>query len=98
VQLVVDHPGPGDPATMAALTAIRALPTALRDEVAGVAAPDPEDITMALVDGTVVRWGGAEESAAKASALAALVGQVAAGTLEPAATIDVSTPESVVLR
>jgi cell division protein FtsQ len=98
VQLVVDSPGPGDPATMAALTAIRALPAALRDQVAGVAAPDPDDISMALVDGTVVRWGDAAKSPAKASALAALLGQIAAGTLEPAATIDVSAPESVVLR
>ncbi len=98
VALVVDDPGPGDPATMAALTAIRALPRALADQVAGVAAPSPDDLSMALVDGTVVEWGTAEESPAKAGALAALVDQIASGALEPATTIDVTVPEAVVLR
>jgi cell division protein FtsQ len=83
---------------MAALTAIRALPRGLADQVAGVAAPSPEDLSMALVDGTVVEWGTADESVAKAGALAALVDQIASGTLEPAATIDVTVPEAVVLR
>jgi cell division protein FtsQ len=98
VPLVVDDPGPGDPATMAALTAIRALPRDLRDQVGGVAAPGPGEISMVLVDGTVVEWGSADESAAKASALDALVGRIAAGALEPAETIDVTAPEAVVLR
>jgi len=98
VALVVEDPGPGDPATMAALTAIRALPRGLLGQVAGVAAPSPEDISMALVDGTVVEWGTAEQSPAKASALDALVGQIASGALEPAGTIDVTVPEAVVLR
>ena len=98
VALVVDDPGPGDPSTMAALTAIRALPRSLLGQVDGVAAPSPEDISMALVDGTVVEWGTAEQSPAKASALEALVGQIASGALEPATTIDVTVPEAVVLR
>jgi cell division protein FtsQ len=98
VQLVVDDPGPGDPATMAALTAIGTLPRGLLDEVSGVAAPAPDDISIALADGTVVEWGSAEESPAKASALDALVDQMASGALEPAGTIDVTVPEAVVLR
>ena len=98
VQLVVDDPGPGDPATMAALTAIRALPDDLRDRVAGVAVDEPDDISMALDDGTVVQWGSAGDSPAKADALSALVEQLDSGALEPAETIDVSTPEAVVLR
>ncbi len=98
VALVVDDPGPGDPSTMAALTAIRALPRSLLGQIAGVAAPSPEDISMALVDGTVVEWGTAEQSPAKASALDALVDQLASGALEPASTIDVTVPEAVVLR
>ena len=98
VALVVDDPGPGDPSTMAALTAIRALPRDLLGQVAGVAAPSPDAISMALVDGTVVEWGTAEQSPAKAGALAALVDQIASGALEPAATIDVTVPEAVVLR
>jgi cell division protein FtsQ len=98
VQLVVDDPGPDDPATAAALVVIGALPGPLREQVAGVAVPDPEEITMALTDGTVVRWGSAEDSPAKASALEAVVDQIASGALEPAATIDVSAPQAVVLR
>jgi cell division protein FtsQ len=98
LQLVVDDPGPGDPATMAALTAIGALPPGLADRIAGVAAPSPEDLSMVLADGTVVEWGSAEESTAKASALEALVDQIAARKLEPAETIDVTVPEAVVLR
>jgi cell division protein FtsQ len=98
VPLVVDGPGPGDPATTAALTAIRALPRGLRDQVAEVAAPSPDGISMVLVDGTVVAWGSAEDSPAKAAALTALVDQIASGALEPAAEIDVTAPEAVVLR
>jgi cell division protein FtsQ len=45
-----------------------------------------------------VRWGGPEESDRKGAALAALLEQLADGGLEPAATIDVSTPAAVVLR
>ena len=98
VPLVVDEPGPGDPATMAALTAIEALPRDFLDQVGGVAVPAPDEISMVLVDGTVVEWGSAEESPAKAGALAALVDQIASGALESAETIDVTVPEAVVLR
>jgi cell division protein FtsQ len=98
VPLVVDEPGPDDPATAAALTAIQALPRGLLDQVAGVAAPSPDGISMVLVDGTVVEWGSAEDSPAKAGALDALVDQIASGALEPATEIDVTAPEAVVLR
>ena len=46
----------------------------------------------------VVRWGGPEDSDRKAAALGALLEELAGDDLEPAATIDVSTPEAVVLR
>jgi cell division protein FtsQ len=98
VELVVADPGPGDPDTMAAVTAIRAMPPGLLAQVVEVRAPAPDAIALSLVDGTQVRWGDAERSAAKAAALDALVGQIAAGTLEPAAMIDVTVPGAVVLR
>ena len=98
VPLDVAAPGPGDPATMAALTAVEALPTGLRKKVASVAATEAGELTVTLTDHTLVRWGGPERSERKAAALAALIGQFAHGDLEPAATIDVSTPEDVVLR
>jgi cell division protein FtsQ len=98
VPLDVANPGPEDAATIAGLTAVGALPSGLRDQVALVAAPKADDIVVTLTDGTVVRWGGPEQSAAKAKALTALLDQIAAGTVDPAATIDVSAPEAVVLR
>jgi cell division protein FtsQ len=98
VPLEVATPGPGDPATMAGLTAVEALRGALRDQVAVVRAASAEDIVLTLTDGTVVPWGGAEQSGAKAKALAALLEQIASGGLEPAGTIDVSAPDAVVLR
>jgi cell division protein FtsQ len=98
VPLEVADRGPDDPATLAGVEAVGALPAALRDEVTVARAGSPDDISLTLTDGTAVRWGGPEESAAKASALAGLLDQVASGSLEPATTIDVSTPDAVVLR
>ena len=98
VPIDVAEPGPGDPATMAALAAVEALPAELRRDVAAAAATSAEDVSLTLTDGTLVRWGGPEESDRKATALAALIEQLAEGGLEPAATIDVSTPKAVVLR
>jgi cell division protein FtsQ len=98
VPVKVASPGPGDPATMAALTAVEALSAGLRGQVASVAATTPDDITLTLTDGTLVRWGGPEKSGRKGDALAAVIGQLAKGALDPATTIDVSAPEAVVLR
>ena len=98
VPLDVANPGPRDPATRAGLAAVGALPSGLRGKVSVVAAPKADDIEVTLADGTLVRWGGPEQSAAKAKALAALLDQIAAGTIDPAGTIDVSAPEAVVLR
>jgi cell division protein FtsQ len=98
IPLEVTDPGPGDPATMAALAAVEALPADVRKDVASVAAGTAEDISLTLTDGTAVQWGGSEESEKKGAALAALLQQLADEKLEPAGTIDVSTPEAVVLR
>jgi cell division protein FtsQ len=98
VPLDVASPGPRDPATRAALTAIEALSTQLRGQVASVAATTPDDITLTLTDGTLVRWGGPEKSGRKGDALEAVIGQLAKGALDPATTIDVSAPEAVVLH
>jgi cell division protein FtsQ len=98
VPLDVAEPGPDDPPTMAALGALVALPPDVRAEVTAAAAASAEDITLTLDDGTAVRWGTAEETPAKASALAAVLAQFESGALEPAGLIDVSTPSAVVLR
>lgn len=98
VPLAVEEPGPDDEETAAALAAISALPADLREQVALVEAPATEDVVLVLTDGTIVRWGSADESGEKAEVLAALLEQVAAGTLEPAAELDLSVPAAVVLR
>lgn len=102
VSLAVPDPGPRDPATRAALAAVVALPPALRGEVASVSATTGRDVTLALdsppAPATTVLWGSGDGSAAKASALAALLDQMRGGALGRAATVDVSTPGAVVLR
>jgi cell division protein FtsQ len=98
VPLDVAAPGPGDPATMAALEALVALPGEVRDGIDGATVAGPEDITLTLTDGTLVRWGGPAESATKATVLTALLDRISDGDLEPAGTIDLSTPDAVVLR
>ena len=98
VPLDVADPGPEDRATRAALAALVALPEDVRGDVTGARATSPEDVTLTLEDGTTVLWGSAEEAGDKAAVLVALLGQLQAGTLEPAGTIDVSAPSAVVLR
>ena len=98
VPLDVSSPGPGDAATMAGLAAVEAMSKDLRSKVTSVAVPTADDIALTLTDGTLVRWGGPEQSDRKGSALAAVLEQVADEKLDPAATIDVSTPGDVVLR
>jgi cell division protein FtsQ len=98
VPVTVAHPGPGDPATGAALSAVAALPAAVRSDVRDVAATAAGEITLTLQDATLVRWGTAELSPAKGAALAGIVQQIRAGALAGAHVIDVSTPQAVVLR
>lgn len=98
VPLDVASPGAGDPATMAGLAAVEAMSADVRKQVASVAVPSTQEITLTLTDGMLVHWGGPEESARKNDALAAVLDQLAGEKLDPASTIDVSTPEDVVLR
>ena len=98
VPLDVATPGPEDRTTLAGVAAIAALPSAVRGQVAAAAASSPDDITLTLADGTVVRWGDGSEPEAKSAALVGLLQQIGSGALEPAGTIDVSTPDAVVLR
>jgi cell division protein FtsQ len=98
VPLDVADPGPEDPPTMAAIGALTALPADVRDQIDSAAATSAEDISLTLDDGTVVRWGTSEETEKKAAALTAVLEQIAADAIEPAGTIDVSTPDAVVLR
>jgi cell division protein FtsQ len=98
VSLEVADPGPEDPATRAALAALVALPEDVRVDLADARATSAEDVTLTLEDGTTVLWGSDERADDKADALVALLVQLESGALEPAGTIDVSTPAAVVLR
>jgi cell division protein FtsQ len=99
VRLEVPHPGPGDPATAAALSAIAALPADVRGRVVRATAdPDGEEVALRLADDTSVTWGSAADSPQKAAVLTGLLQQIDAGRLEPAGTLDVSEPGAVVLR
>ena len=98
VPLSVPRAGPDDATTAAALGALVALPADVRGEVTGVTADSPDDVTLALTDGRTVLWGSAEATPRKARVLAGLLDQIDAGTLDGADTLDVSTPDAVVLR
>ncbi|MCW2699794.1 MAG: cell division protein FtsQ [Blastococcus sp.] len=98
IPLDVADPGPDDAPTMAALGALVSLPPDVREQVGAASATSAEDVSLTLADGTLVRWGSAEDTPAKASALAGVLAQIAVEALEPADTIDVSSPHAVVLR
>jgi cell division protein FtsQ len=89
--LEVENPGPGDPATKAAL----AVMTSLRPEVAGqvgrISAPSVAAITLTLTDGRVVVWGTTDRTEEKALKLGALLTQ-------PGQTYDVSSPDLPTVR
>jgi cell division protein FtsQ len=98
VALDVADPGPDDPATEAALSAIVALPDRVRERLVEVTARSPREITLRLDGGTTVLWGSGDKAAEKATVLTALLQQIESGSLEAAGTLDVSTPGAVVLR
>jgi cell division protein FtsQ len=82
---------PEDPATRAALAALTALTAQVAKQVTVVRAPTPESVTLALTRNRTVLWGGAEQPAAKAAVLAALLRR-------PGTRYDVSTPSVVTVR
>jgi cell division protein FtsQ len=98
VPLDVRTPKAGDRAFTAGLAALASLPRGVRSDVVSARATTAEDVTLTLADGTTVLWGDGADSEAKGRVLSSLLGQIAAGTLDPADTIDVSAPDSVVLR
>lgn len=85
-RLVTAHPGPGDPATKAALTAMAALPDTLRAQVKTISARSISDITLTLLDRRVVQWGSDSDSARKAAITVPLLSQ-------SGHTYDVSSPD-----
>ena len=84
-------PGAGDPATVAALRTAASLPPPLLAKVARFRVPSPFDITLVLTDGREVFWGTAEDQAAKAAVLPAVL-------TRPGQHFDISDPTLVSVR
>jgi cell division protein FtsQ len=82
----VDHPGPSDPPTRAALEVMTALRPEVVGQVSRVAAPSVASVTLTLTDGRTVVWGTTDRTEEKAEKLAALLTQ-------PGHVYDVSSPD-----
>jgi cell division protein FtsQ len=98
--LTIDAPSAGDPTVRAAVAVVAALPAAVRKDVVAMTAPSIAGIRLQLRDGSTVIWGGPEDSARKARALAVLLQQskAKAGAHKARAHVyDVSTPGFVTL-
>lgn len=84
-------PGPGDPATKAALTVLAALPPWLRDPLVALVADAPTRVRLELTDRRTVVWGDATENEAKIRVLQFT-------KIPPDKTLDVSAPGVVLER
>ena len=82
----VEHPGPADPPTKAALEVMTALRPEVVAQVSRVGAPSVSSVTLILSDGRTVVWGTTDRTAEKAEKLAALLTQ-------PGRVYDVSSPD-----
>jgi len=86
--LIQLDPGTADPATFRSAAAVAAaLPPALVAQVVAISASSPDGVSLALVGGARVRWGGSDRSADKAQVLHALLAH-------RARIYDVSAPDA----
>ena len=81
----------GDPDLAAAAAVLGELPAWLRQSVASVTAPAPDQVTLRLTRGITVLWGGTDRAGAKARELTALM-------QAHLRYYDVSAPGSVLAR
>jgi cell division protein FtsQ len=77
---------PQDPATVAAVTVLGAIPKQLKAQVTQVSAATRGDVRLTLADGRVIKWGNAKNNPRKAAVLAPLL-------TRPGKVYDVATPE-----
>ncbi len=102
--LTVPRVGTDDPATMAAVAVLAALPAQVRTQVLTVEVPAPRDgtppdaagqlspqVTLELTEDREIRWGAAERAADKAAVLLPLLAQTGR-------RYDVSSPELPTIR
>jgi len=97
---VLPAPEPGErldaPEIRAGLSVWRSLPKKIKADVASVVAPSRQRIALALHDGTLIRYGGADHRDAKNEVLLALFRRLAAEG-RGVTYIDVSVPTSPAL-
>ncbi len=94
--IIVGSGAAGDPPFAAAVRVLLALPATLLPQVDSVTAKTQDDVSLVLTGvGQSVRWGSAEDSAAKATLLAALI-----KVTDPARAgqFDVSAPTNGIFR
>lgn len=84
-------PGPGDPATMAALCVVQALPATMPTAVQAVRAESPYRVVLRLVDQRSVIWGDCSNSPRKAAVLPVMLAQ-------PGTVFDLSDPSMVSVK
>ncbi|NUP69515.1 MAG: FtsQ-type POTRA domain-containing protein [Nonomuraea sp.] len=89
--LKVDRPAAGDPATMAALQVVQALPPVVAGKVRQVRAASAEGVTLELSDGRTVIWGGTDRPQEKGRILVSLLRR-------KATQYDVSSPDVVTMK
>ena len=77
---------------------VLALPSAVRSQVAGIAASTADDVTLTMKDGSRVVWGSPDDSDAKAALLDALVKDHATRDPGTAVEYDVSAPDNGIIR
>ncbi|MDL9944416.1 FtsQ-type POTRA domain-containing protein [Gordonia sp. ABSL11-1] len=85
-EFATPNPGPGDPTTVATLTAVSELPETISGKLVKVTASSPVDIEFTLKGNKTVVWGDSERGAEKARTLTALL-------TRPATMYNVSSPE-----
>lgn len=95
-RLTVGAPGPDDPATLAAVAVLAALPEPVRSQVRTVGVADtapevPAQVVLGLTEGRQVRWGPSERMQDKVAVLGPLLG-------EPGRVYDVTSPDLPTIR
>ncbi|MDJ0393092.1 FtsQ-type POTRA domain-containing protein [Rhodococcus sp. G-MC3] len=86
VRLVTQSPGPADPPTESALTALDSMPVSLRGQIGEVRASSVSDVSFLLLDGRTLVWGNQDNSERKSAVALALLSQ-------PGQILDVSSPD-----
>ncbi|WP_084956644.1 cell division protein FtsQ/DivIB [Thermoactinospora rubra] len=89
--LRLDRPGPGDPATKAALQVAGSLPAGLSRRVEQIRATSADGVSLTLTDGRVVVWGAADRAEQKSRVLEELL-------TREGSVYDVSSPDVVTVK